>query len=201
VYSTLAGFAVPVILQPLNSIATKHYTQKQLAVMAARDNKAHVVTEALHGIRQIKFSATEKQWEKRILDAREQELKSQRSIYVWATFLTFTWIAMPALIGATAISVYAWQAQQIEASVAFTALSVFSSLEFTIGAVPMTITEMLDARVSTDRIHQHLKSEERLSVQKSGSSVELKNASIAWPSETNAILQGLILQFPTGALR
>lgn len=200
-YSTLAGFAVPVILQPLNSIATKHYTQKQLAVMAARDNKAHVVTEALHGIRQIKFSATEKQWEKRILDAREQELKSQRSIYVWATFLTFTWIAMPALIGATAISVYAWQAQQIEASVAFTALSVFSSLEFTIGAVPMTITEMLDARVSTDRIHQHLKSEERLSVQKSGSSVELKNASIAWPSETNAILQGLILQFPTGALR
>jgi ABC-type multidrug transport system fused ATPase/permease subunit len=199
--STLAGFAVPVILQPLNSIVTKHYTQKQLAVMAARDNKAHVVTEALHGIRQIKFSATEKQWEKRILDAREQELKSQRSIYVWATFLTFTWIAMPALIGATAISVYAWQAQQIEASVAFTALSVFSSLEFTIGAVPMTITEMLDARVSTNRIHQHLKSEERLSVQKSGSSVELKNASIVWPSETNAILRGLNLQFPTGALR
>lgn len=192
---------MPVILQPLNSIATKHYTQKQLAVMAARDNKAHVVTEALHGIRQIKFSATEKQWEKRILDAREQELKSQRSIYVWATFLTFTWIAMPALIGATAISVYAWQAQHIEASVAFTALSVFSSLEFTIGAVPMTITEMLDARVSTDRIHQHLRSEERLSVQKSGSLVELKNASIAWPSETNAILQGLNLQFPTGALR
>ena len=192
---------MPVILQPLNGVATRHYTQKQLAVMAARDNKAYVVTEALHGIRQIKFSATEQQWEKRILDAREQELKSQRSIYVWATFLTFTWIAMPALIGATAISVYAWQAQQIEASVAFTALSVFSSLEFTIGAVPMTITEMLDARVSTDRIHQHLKSEERLSVQKSGSSVELKNASIAWPSETNAILQGLILQFPTGALR
>jgi ABC-type transport system involved in cytochrome bd biosynthesis fused ATPase/permease subunit len=108
---------------------------------------------------------------------------------------------MPALIGATAISVYAWQMQQIEASVAFTALTVFSSLEFTIGAVPMTITEMLDARVSTNRIHQHLKSEERLSVQKSGSSVELKNASIAWPSETNAILRGLNLQFLTGALR
>jgi hypothetical protein len=65
----------------------------------------------------------------------------------------------------------------------------------------MTITEMLDARVSTDRIHQHLKSEERLSVQKSGSEVELKNASIAWPSDSNAILRGLNLRFPTGALR
>lgn len=192
---------MPVILQPLNGVATRHYTQKQLAVMAARDNKAHVVTEALHGIRQIKFSATEQQWEKRILDAREQELKAQKSVYIWATFLTFTWIAMPALIGATALSVYAWQAQHIEASVAFTALSVFSSLEWTISAVPTTITEMLDARVSTDRIHQHLKSEERLSIQEPGSFVELKNASIAWPSDSNAILRELSLQFPTGALR
>lgn len=192
---------MPVILQPLNGVATRHYTQKQLAVMAARDNKAHVVTEALHGIRQIKFSATEQQWEKRILDAREQELVAQKSVYIWATFLTFTWIAMPALIGATALSVYAWQAQHIEASVAFTALSVFSSLEWTISAVPTTITEMLDARVSTDRIHQHLKSEERLSIQEPGSFVELKNASIAWPSDFNAILRELSLQFPTGALR
>ena len=200
-FSTLAGFAVPVILQPLNGIASKYYTRKQLAVMAARDNKAHVVTEALHGIRQIKFSATERQWEKRILAAREQELKSQRDVYIWATFLTFTWIAMPALIGATALSVYAWQAQQIEASVAFTALSVFSSLEWTISAVPTTITEMLDARVSTDRIHQHLKSEELSPVLEAGSSVELKNVSLAWPSETNAILRDLNLQFPTGALR
>jgi ABC-type multidrug transport system fused ATPase/permease subunit len=108
---------------------------------------------------------------------------------------------MPALIGATALAVYAWQAQQIEASVAFTALSVFSSLEWTISAVPTTITEMLDARVSTDRIHQHLKSEERLPVQAAGSSVEFKNVSLAWPSETNAILRDLNLQFPTGALR
>jgi len=192
---------VPVIFQPLNNIATKYYTSRQLDVMAARDNKAHVVTEALHGIRQIKFSATEKQWEKRILDARERELQSQWSVYVWAIFLTFTWIAMPALIGATALSVYAWQNQQIKASLAFTALAVFSSLEWTISAVPTTITEMLDARVSTDRIHQHLKSEERLSVQKPGSVVELKNTSIAWPTDSNAILRDLNLRFPIGELR
>lgn len=192
---------MPVILQPLNRIATKHYTKRQLDVMAARDNKAHVVTEALHGIRQIKFSATEKQWEKRILAARERELKVQWSVYVWAIFLTFTWIAMPALIGATALSVYALQKEQIKASLAFTALSVFSSLEWTISAVPTTITEMLDAGVSTNRIHQHLSSEERPSVQKPGSSVELKNTSIAWPSDSNAILQNLNLRFPTGELR
>ncbi|GAB7352412.1 hypothetical protein MBLNU459_g2838t1 [Dothideomycetes sp. NU459] len=106
--STLAGFAVPVVLQPLNRLATKRYTSRQLEVMEARDNKAHVVTEALHGIRQIKISATEAQWEKRILEARERELQAQWNVYVWAIFLTFAWIAMPALIGAVALSVYAW---------------------------------------------------------------------------------------------
>lgn len=187
--------------KPIPQKCVLSYTKRQLDVMAARDDKAHVVTEALHGIRQIKFSATERQWEQRILDARERELKSQWSVYVWAIFLTFTWIAMPALIGATALFVYAWQNQRIKASLSLTALSVFSSLEWTISAVPTTIAEMLDARVSTNRIHGHLRSEERLSVQKPGSSVELKTASIAWSSTSNAILRDLNLQFPVGALR
>lgn len=129
-------------------MATRHYTAKQLVVMNARDNKAHIVEEALHSIQQIKFSASESQWGKSLLVARERELKVQRNVYVWAIFLMFCWIAMPTLIGTTALSVYAWMAQQMTASVAFTALAVFSSLEFTISALPTTITEMLDARVS-----------------------------------------------------
>lgn len=181
------------------------YTSRQLEVMAARDNKAHVVTEALHGIRQIKFSATELQWEKRILAARERELKAQWGVNVWAIFLTFAWIAMPALIGAVALSVYAWSSKQMIPSVAFTTLSVFSSLEWTISSVPITLTEMLDALVSADRIKQHLNSEEQPEAPKQGAIVEFKNASVAWPSKSSSMqystLQALNLQFPQDKLR
>lgn len=203
--STLAGFAVPIVLQPVNRVATKHYTSRQLEVMEARDNKAHVITEALHGMRQIKFSATELQWEKRILNARERELQAQWKVYVWAIFLTFAWIAMPALIGAAALSVYAWTSKEMIPSVAFTALSIFSSLEWTIGAVPTTITEMLDARVSANRIQEHIKSEERVEMLKEGEAVEFRDVSVGWPSKSrsfqDAKLRALNLRFPPNKLR
>ncbi|KAK2839221.1 hypothetical protein FQN49_006354 [Arthroderma sp. PD_2] len=202
--STLAGFAVPLLLEPLNRMVTRHYTAKQLVVMNARDNKSHIIEEALQGIRQIKFSASEPQWGKSLLVARERELKAQREVYIWATFLTFCWMAMPILIGATSFSVYAWMAQQMTASVAFTALAVFSSLEFTISALPTTITEMLDARVSAARIQEHLNCNEREDIIQSGPCVEFRDAAITWPStevdSKSLLLEGLNLAFPTGEL-
>lgn len=186
-------------------MATRHYTAKQLAVMRARDIRSHVTEEALHGIRQIKLSASEPEWGKSLLAARERELKEQRKVYIWASFLTFCWIAMPILIGATALSVYAWVSQQMTASVAFTALAMFSSLEYTISAVPATITEMLDARVSVSRIQEHLDSIERENNLQSGSSVQFKDADISWPSNNftsnGFMLEGLNLEFPPGELR
>ncbi|EFR00574.1 hypothetical protein MGYG_09020 [Nannizzia gypsea CBS 118893] len=202
--STLAGFAVPVLLEPVNRVVSRYYTAKQLVVMNARDNKSRVIEEALHGIRQIKFSASEPQWGKSLLAARERELKAQREVYIWGIILTFCWISMPMLIGATSFSVYAWTTQQMTASVAFTALAIFSSLEFTISALPTTITEMLDARVSAARIQEHLESNEREDIIQPGPCVEFKDADIAWPStEFNSksfSLEGLNLAFPPGEL-
>lgn len=57
--AVLAGLAVPVIFQLLNSTAAKKYTAQQSAAMAARNIRSHVVTEVLNGICQIMFSAIE----------------------------------------------------------------------------------------------------------------------------------------------
>lgn len=92
-WAVLAGLAVSIAFQPLNSIAATHYYAQQSAVMAARDTKTHVVTEALQGIRQIKFSAVEDRWQKSILAARNIELDKQWRVYIWAIYLTFCWVS------------------------------------------------------------------------------------------------------------
>lgn len=43
-------------------------------LMKVRDEKMGVVTEALQGIRQIKFTALERQWESKIGSVRTREL-------------------------------------------------------------------------------------------------------------------------------
>lgn len=43
--------------------------------MEVRDEKTGVITEALHGIRQIKLAALERQWESKIGNVRTRELR------------------------------------------------------------------------------------------------------------------------------
>lgn len=175
--------------------------------MAARDEKAFIVSEVLQGIQQVKLTATEDFWEKAILKAREKEIRAQWSVFAWAIFLTVIWITMPVMIGATSLSVYAVLGRNMVPSVAFTALSLFSSLEFTIGAIPNTITEMLDALVSIGRIEQHLKSPEVGNAVMPADAIEFEKATIAWPSSLpdhtsgRFMLRDLTLRFPPRKLR
>ncbi|KAK0642530.1 ABC transporter C family member 10 [Lasiodiplodia hormozganensis] len=202
--STIVGLSVPIIFQPLNQVATRGYSNAAEAVMMIRDEKTHVVTEALHGIRQIKFSAIEGQWQKVIMDTRKRELGAQWRLFKWGTFMTFTWLSMPILLGAAALGTYAWLNGSVTASVAFTALSVFTSLEWTLSVVPTTITELIDAKVSITRIQQHLDQPNERGDAKSGDEVIFKNASVRWPSESidsaAFTLRDLNLHFPSNQL-
>lgn len=181
-FSTIAGLAVPLIFQPLNQVATKYYSQATGDLMLARDKKAHVVTEALQGIRQIKFSAVEAHWQEAILTARTRELKAQWRVSLWSVFLVFCWLSMPILLGAAALGTYAWLNGSMTASVAFTALSVFSSLEWTLSVVPTTVTEFLDAKTSIARIQLHLDNEDKKEVIIPGENLLFEKASIKWPT-------------------
>jgi hypothetical protein len=78
----LAGMASMAILYPVNHALGRRYATYQKALMKARDSKTTVITEALNGIRQIKFSAIEKQWTEKIDEVREKELQK-----IWETRL------------------------------------------------------------------------------------------------------------------
>jgi len=50
--------------------------------MRERDHKMEVVTEALQGLRQIKFQANEMQWHEKIRKVRERELGQQWMVFM-----------------------------------------------------------------------------------------------------------------------
>lgn len=112
---------------------------------------------------------------------------------------------MPILLGAAALSVYAWLSEVMVASVAFTALSAFSGLEITLSVVPGTLTELLDARVSIDRIQRLLEKQDKLLPIVEGGSVAFEKASIAWPAHASVhegfVMRDINLQFPNHQLR
>ncbi|KAI9729565.1 MAG: hypothetical protein M1834_006761 [Cirrosporium novae-zelandiae] len=201
----LAGLSVSVLVTPINWLCASRYAAAQGSLMKIRDSKLAVVNEALQGIRQIKFSALEQQWQEKISERRQQELKTQWKVYKMQTCLDAIWILGPIMLSAVSLSVYSLMHGSLSASVAFTTIGVFATIETSLAIIPEFITDMLDARISSERIEKYLNSPEKTENTIDGPEVEFNNASIAWPAdnpdeETRFVLRDVNLKFPSEKL-
>lgn len=203
----LAGFLAMSLTIPLNIFFSKRYSAAQDRLMKVRDVKMGVVTEALQGIRQIKFSALEENWHAKIGKVRRKELEEQWNVYLSDTMLLLCWISSPVALSATSLAVYASIYGELTPSVAFTAIGVFASLEVTLSIVPELTTDLIDAYVSMERIEKYLAAPEISHNIHYGPNIAFENASIAWPSDEQKeaddlryVLRDINLSFPPNEL-
>ncbi|KAI8230908.1 ATP-dependent bile acid permease [Colletotrichum sp. SAR 10_96] len=201
-----AGLLAWAVLLPINFTYAKIYSRAQDKLMKIRDQKLAVVNEALVGMRQIKFSALEPQWEKRILDMREKELGAIWQVFKGDTVLFGMWITSPIALAAVSLAVYALINGNLIPSVAFVSIGVFKNLEVTLAVIPELITDVIDANVSIKRMQDYLNGPEKTQTVTNGPDVAFENASIAWPvdeetkDEDRFILRNVDVTFPAGEL-
>ncbi|KAF8541671.1 P-loop containing nucleoside triphosphate hydrolase protein [Trichophaea hybrida] len=203
--SLLAGLLVIVITTPMNIYATKKYSKAQDDLMKIRDKKMAVVSEALQGIRQIKFSALEDKWEDRIRGIREEEIGILRRVFIADVAVISAWIINPVFLSATALSVYAMAHGSMSPSVAFSALAIFGELEWTLSIVPELVTDCFDALVSVGRIQDYLESAEKKAIVTESSRIAMVDATIAWAADIDDekdrfFLRNINLEFLHGEL-
>lgn len=202
----LAGLAAPALITPINIFTARRYGVAQDDLMKYRDQKMAVVTEALQGIRQIKFSALERNWYEKLLETRRKELKTQWKVFKYDTTLISIWIFGPVVLAAVALTTYAIINKELTASVAFTTISVFESIEMTMAIIPEMVTDLLDAIVSARRIQDYLDAPERKQYTTPGDKIAFRDATIAWPSDDaktemdQFTLNGIDLEFPAKQL-
>ncbi|MCJ1306471.1 hypothetical protein MMC25_000114 [Agyrium rufum] len=200
--SLLAGLVTFAVSTPFNIWVSNNYNSAQSDLMKFRDQKMAVVTEALQGIRQIKFSALERQWQARIGEKREQELTTQWRVFKFDTALIGIWILGPVMLSAVSLTVYALLNGSILPSVAFTTIAILGQIEGTLAVIPELSTDAIDAWVSMNRIEDYLNAPEKVDNTTESGEVALENASIAWPSDDKEentdrfVLRDLTLSFP-----
>lgn len=207
--AAFSGMAVSVLITPLNIYAAKRFTGAQDKLMKLRDSKMAIVTEVLQGIRQVKFSALEEQWQKKIGRARESELEALWISFLFDVVLMAIWILGPVGLSAVSLTVYALIHGGLSASVAFTAMSVFGALEMSLAILPEIIADGLEAKVSADRIDLYMSAEEKIVNTVPSDTISFESASVAWPAdqsqapnndEDRFTLQDLDIQFPAKGL-
>lgn len=201
-----AGILAWALVLPANAMVSKIYMRAEDILMKTRDRKLAVVNEALLGMRQIKFSALEKQWEDKISKMREIELRDIRRVFTADSALFFCWIASPILLAATSLAVYATVHGVLSPSVAFVSVGIFKSLEVSLSAIPECLASGLDTIVSIRRIETYLNGPEMERTVSEGTGVAFVDATVAWPvdekvpDEDRFILNNVTLSFPAGEL-
>lgn len=207
--SLVAGMLAMSLTIPINVYFSKRYSAAQDRLMKVRDVKMAVVTEALQGIRQIKFSALESNWGNKIGMVRKKELDEQWSVYLNDTMLLFCWITSPIALAAVALAVYAYLHGVLLPSVAFTAIGIFVNLEVTLSVIPELTTDLIDAYISINRIQRYLGGAEISESTSDAPNVSFDKASIAWPcaegedemdGNERYVLRNVDVSFPKGEL-
>jgi ABC-type multidrug transport system fused ATPase/permease subunit len=202
----LSGLCAILVITPINAIYSSKYARVQDQLMKARDEKVGFVSEALSGLRHIKFSALELDWEIKIGKLRENELCRIAEAFFYDVVLTGCWIASPVLLATVCLGVYAWIHGHLSPSIAFVSLGVFDGLQVALSFVPELMTMFYDAWISSRRIDAYLKCPEVENSIENTEEITFDNATIAWPADpgdqisNRFVLRNLSLRFPKDQL-
>ncbi|KEY72623.1 hypothetical protein S7711_06258 [Stachybotrys chartarum IBT 7711] len=202
----ISGIFAWTVILPASACFSNMILLQSDKLMRQRDEKLAKLNEALLGVRQIKFSASEHVWESAILALREAELKTLWRYFLADSALFGCWVVGPILLAATSLSVYVVVNGDLSASVAFVTVGVFSALETTLGSLPELLTLGIDTLVSIDRIGTYLRLPEQQPTGDLGLCITFERASVAWPEDEatedrgSFILRDLCVSFPEEAL-
>ncbi|CDS14473.1 hypothetical protein LRAMOSA06642 [Lichtheimia ramosa] len=205
--AALYGVVIMILSQPIIYKLSNMFQKIHRSIMGFTDRRMKLVNEMLAAIRIVKFFAWEKEFHKRIMEAREVELKGIRKrlfMYMW---MGNVWFLLPVIIMVTVFYVYTLD-HELTASTAFTALALFNTFKQALDDLPLITSWLLQANVSMKRVEDFLQQDE---VETVPSSVPLEhkttigffdNASFRWETEGDAppIVSGLNLAFPHGKL-
>ncbi|PYH90961.1 P-loop containing nucleoside triphosphate hydrolase protein [Aspergillus ellipticus CBS 707.79] len=204
--SLCAGLLGMMILFPINQSLARRYGKKQKLLMKVRDKRAAMTTEAMHGIRQIKFSAAENQWAAKLEAVRDEELAMLWSTRLNNLYMTIGSEFTPVVLTALSLTTYSYIYGTLLPSVAFTSISVFLHLEGIVSQIPYLLVTALTAKVSCDRLDKFFRTPEREDNTHPGEAVSFHNASVSFPYDSldppadQFTLRNLNLAFPNNAL-
>ncbi|XP_037363447.1 multidrug resistance-associated protein 1 isoform X2 [Talpa occidentalis] len=209
--SVLAGVVVMILMVPLNAVMAMKTKTYQVAHMKSKDSRIKLMNEILNGIKVLKLYAWELAFKDKVLEIRQEELKSLRKTAYLAAMGTFTWVCTPFLVALSTFAVYVTidKSNILDAQKAFVSLALFNILRFPLNILPMVISSIVQASVSLKRLriflsHEELEPDsiERRSIKDGGvtNSIVVKNATFTWARSEPPTLNGITFSVPEGSL-
>lgn len=192
----LGGIVAMIVMIPINaklsSITSSLYDKN----MKYKDMRSKLMTEILNSIKSIKLYAWEKPMLAKLTHIRNDlELQNFIKLSIYNNIIYFAWTMVPLFVSISSFVSYAkLTGKPLTAEIIFPALSLFDMLGEFIYAIPDIITEIIETKVSLNRLQEFLFFEEindtyvireGKNKDKSIPAVEIKDASFIWANNQN----------------
>ena len=162
--SCLGGIAVIILVIPVTKKLSKYLGGIQKQLSKIRDRRVKLSNEALGGMKVVKFQAWEKEFQDRVANVRQEELQVYRK-YIFATCMSsITYTSVPLLVSVFTFMAYVGSGNELDVATALTSLALFEILRFPLFMLPNVINNMVEAKVSVDRVQSFLLENEKKSV-------------------------------------
>ncbi|XP_004680601.2 PREDICTED: canalicular multispecific organic anion transporter 1 [Condylura cristata] len=205
--SVLAGVGIMVLLIPINGILVTKNRATQVNNMKNKDKRLKIMNEILSGIKILKYFAWEPSFKTQVHDIRKKELKNLLSFGQIQSVIMFLLYLTPVLVSVITFSVYVLVDSNnvLDAEKAFTSITLFNILRFPLSMLPMVISSLLQASVSTERLEKYLGGDDldtsaiRHDLH-SDKAVQFSEASFSWDLDSEATIRDVTLDVMPGQL-
>ncbi|KAM7227688.1 hypothetical protein CapIbe_021385 [Capra ibex] len=205
--SVLAGVGVMVILIPINGVLATRNRAIQVKNMKNKDSRLKIMNEILSGIKILKYFAWEPSFQNQVHNLRKKELRNLLRFGQLQSAIMFLLYLTPVLVSVITFSVYVLvdSSNVLDAQKAFTSITLFNILRFPMSMLPMLISSMLQASVSTERLEKYLGGDDldTSAIRRdcnSDKAVQFSEASFTWDHDLGVTIQDVNLDIMPGQL-
>ncbi|GMH99837.1 hypothetical protein TrLO_g747 [Triparma laevis f. longispina] len=180
--SCFAGVAIIVVMMPVTKKVGKVLGGMSKRLMKVKDERLKMNNEVLSGVKVIKQMAWEKSFENKILELRNSEINQLKKYVIFQSLSGTLWSTVPLLVAVSTFTAYVASGKTLDVATALTSLALFEILRFPLFMLPNVINNLVEAKVSVDRIRVFLEGRERGGGGggEEGEGVKVEGATFVW---------------------
>lgn len=157
-WSFIIGFMIFLVFLIISLIVQNLYIRSQFAYLKDKDKRMKLTSQTFHMLKVLKLYAWEDEFENRINEKREIELKSMKRILNLGVISQLIHWSIPLILSIVSVGVYTYiSGAVLEVENLMTAIDIFDSMSGPLYRLPIFITSTLNAFISMNRINNFLK--------------------------------------------
>ncbi|KAF1320970.1 Abc transporter c family member 2, partial [Globisporangium splendens] len=204
VWSALCGAAFLVVIMWASLHQADRIGELQSKLLYVVDERVKVTSEALQGIRVMKFYAWEESLARRVEKIREVEVALYRKFHIMQIVNTAMLFLTPTLLSGVTLGVYVLLEDTISVTDAFTLIAMVNVCRGAVNVFPRAISALSQGKIALDRIDTYMAGEELDLHRKSDNnsegasdapvgSISMRDAHFQWSHDPTASAGDLVL--------